>query len=139
LRGIEEKFSGSDFTVKTFVLRQGDSNPYNFFITNGKAMLIDWEHAKVGDAAIDLSEFILKANLNAKQKADFLRLYGANEQLQQRIELSMLVAMLGTAAWHLDRIIKIEQSILDKRLYKSKAGEEREFGRWMKQFHSVFS
>ena len=104
------------------VIRHGDPNPHNFIIQNNRIRAVDWESAVPGPAVIDITDFILKANLSRKKQKLFLRSYGWKDQKSLRV--FGIYRLLGMTAWHLEQYaffcqgkIPTEQYIPKKRRY----------------------
>ena len=120
------EFIISNTNVKTrLTLRHADPNPYNLIVNKNRLIVIDWEESKIGHPAIDIADFIVKANLTKKQQEIFYKNYILDTTMKKEVEVYIVTAILGLVAWHLERIDNIKKGKLDKRLYTTLEKENK--------------
>jgi len=138
IKKVEPIISHANVKVR-LALRHADPNPYNLIMNKNRLIVIDWEESKIGHPAIDIADFIVKANLTMKQEEIFYKNYILNDALKKEVKIYIITAVLGLAAWHLERIDNIKKSKLDKRLYTNIEEEIRLKDRFIKDAEKIIN
>lgn len=112
---------------KQFSLRHGDANPNNFILVKNKIIAIDRVWWSVDHPAKEIADFFNKANLTESWINLFYKHYiNSNKFFKYKVDIHLVRSYISTAAWHIERILKININSLDRKLYKSKRDEIQE-------------
>jgi thiamine kinase-like enzyme len=83
------------------VLLHGDIADGNILWCPGP-VLIDWEYARIGDAADELGHVFSQGGFNERQRAAFWRGYG-DDSVRERVGWWEAVSLLGSTLWWVER------------------------------------
>lgn len=82
----------------------GDPVPENVLVAPGGVLLIDWDHAGMGDPAWDLAYFALEAGLSPAEEIALAAAHGAPGLVSRRLAVSRMIAAALCALWGADRM-----------------------------------
>ncbi len=82
----------------------GDPVPENVLVASGGVLLIDWDHAGMGDPAWDLAYFALEAGLSPAEEIALAAAHGVPGLESRRLALSRMTAAALCALWGADRM-----------------------------------
>lgn len=96
-----DAFSDTNFTLIHFDLNK---NNIIYAKKDGNPVIVDWEQASAGDAAMDIAKLFLKSDFDAGQKRDFLNVYESHQtkhdpHFHERIKVYEVFVLVNSILW----------------------------------------